>query len=158
MSLFSTPKKPNNTPSTTQTPTTNSAHRLKFRTDGSLLPPTNPIKLTSPISLNTTTNTPNHKSTHQTPSDTTLNLHLTNLLARFFSPLNTERVFFRTLGKLSPEMQLDILGDVDAWEFLEGKKQLTRERKLWLVKVYGVFDREMRAVLREGWLGMGVEN
>lgn len=55
-------------------------------------------------------------------------------------------------------MQLDILGDVDAWEFLEGKKQLTRERKLWLVKVYGVFDREMRAVLREGWLGMGVEN
>lgn len=48
-------------------------------------------------------------------------------------------------------MELEILGDTDGWEFLEGngKEDMSREKKLWLVELYGIFDGNMKSVLRQ---------
>lgn len=47
-------------------------------------------------------------------------------------------------------MELEILGDTDGWEFLEGRREeMSRERKMWLLELYGVFDANMRVVLKQ---------
>lgn len=138
MSLCLTPQRRSGSAFVFSTPKDHSA-RVKFRPDGSLEPDVNPIKLTSPMK------TPNRSSML---TEIELDRQLTLILTRFFSTLNSEKVFLRTLGKLAPETELDILGDTDGWDYLEGKR-LSKERKLTLLNLYGVYDRKMQFVLKQ---------
>lgn len=81
-------------------------------------------------------------------ADTELDQKLTALLQRCFSAMNDEAILDRVMGKLALETQLDILGDTDASDFLNDK-EISKETKLWLLDLYGVFDTKMRIVLKQ---------